>query len=96
MLQRILGIDIGSYSIKVAEIERSFRSFELVGFYEQPILHSPHSQAQEKTDPALKEGETRPPVMAAESVDYRKACGVLERVREIASAPAGPRNDAGR
>ena len=33
-------------------------------------------------------------VMAAESVDQGKARGVLERVREIASAPAGPRNDA--
>ncbi|MBI2066441.1 MAG: pilus assembly protein PilM [Deltaproteobacteria bacterium] len=38
MRQRILGIDVGGYSIKVAEIERSFRTFELVGFYEQPIL----------------------------------------------------------
>lgn len=37
MRERILGIDVGSYSIKVAEIERSLRSFELVGFYEQPI-----------------------------------------------------------
>lgn len=38
MPQRILGIDVGSYSIKVAEIERSFRSFQLVGFFEQPIV----------------------------------------------------------
>ncbi len=38
MPQRILGIDIGSYSIKVAEIERSFRSFQLVGFFEQPVV----------------------------------------------------------
>jgi len=37
MKQRLLGIDIGSYSIKVAEIERSFGSYELVGFYEQVI-----------------------------------------------------------
>jgi general secretion pathway protein L len=38
MPQRILGIDVGSHSIKVAEIERSFRSFQLVGFFEQPIV----------------------------------------------------------
>ena len=37
MPQRILGIDVGSYSIKIAEIERSFRTFQLVGFFEQPI-----------------------------------------------------------
>ena len=41
MPQRILGIDVGSYSIKVAEIERSFRSFDLIGFYEQPIGAAP-------------------------------------------------------
>lgn len=37
MPQKILGIDIGSYSIKVAEFERSLRHFSLVGFFEQPI-----------------------------------------------------------
>ncbi len=37
MRQRILGVDLGSYSVKVAEFERSLRSYELVGFYEQPI-----------------------------------------------------------
>lgn len=39
MPQTILGIDLGSYSIKVAEIERSFRNFQLVGFFEQPLLN---------------------------------------------------------
>lgn len=38
MPQKILGIDLGSYSIKVAEMERSFRTFSLVGFYEQPVV----------------------------------------------------------
>jgi general secretion pathway protein L len=38
MSQRILGIDIGSYSIKVAELERGYRDFHLIGFFEQPIL----------------------------------------------------------
>lgn len=40
MAEKILGIDRGSYSIKVAEIERHMGKFELVGFYEQPILIS--------------------------------------------------------
>lgn len=38
MPQTILGIDIGTYSIKIAEIERSLRKFQLVGFFEQPII----------------------------------------------------------
>ncbi len=38
MPQRILGIDIGSYSIKVAEIESTMKTFSLVGFFEQPIV----------------------------------------------------------
>ncbi|OGP13521.1 MAG: hypothetical protein A3I75_03195 [Deltaproteobacteria bacterium RIFCSPLOWO2_02_FULL_50_16] len=38
MPQTILGIDIGSYSVKIAEIERTFKGFELVGFYEHPLI----------------------------------------------------------
>lgn len=37
MPQTILGIDIGSYSVKIAQIERSFKSFEFVRFYERRI-----------------------------------------------------------
>ena len=40
MPHRILGIDIGSYSVKVAELSRSFKSFEFVGFYERRIAES--------------------------------------------------------
>ncbi len=40
MPQRLLGIDVGSYSVKIAELERSFRSFKLIGFFEQPIVTS--------------------------------------------------------
>lgn len=40
MSQLILGIDIGSYSIKVAEIERTVKEFHLVGFFEQPIVNA--------------------------------------------------------
>lgn len=38
MPQTILGIDVGSYSIKVAEIERQGRNFQLIGFFEQPVV----------------------------------------------------------
>lgn len=40
MPQRILGIDIGTYSIKIAELVRSFRTFEFVSFYERKIVES--------------------------------------------------------
>jgi general secretion pathway protein L len=40
MSQIILGIDVGSYSIKVAEIERTLKEFHLIGFFEQPIVNA--------------------------------------------------------
>jgi type IV pilus assembly protein PilM len=40
MSQLILGIDVGSYSIKVAEIERTVKAFHLVGFFEQPVVNA--------------------------------------------------------
>lgn len=40
MAQTIYGIDIGTYSIKIAEIERSLRSFDLVSFYEHPVVYN--------------------------------------------------------
>ncbi|MBI2981743.1 MAG: pilus assembly protein PilM [Deltaproteobacteria bacterium] len=39
-MQRVLGVDVGTYSIKVVEIERSFRDFKVVGFYEQRVSSS--------------------------------------------------------
>lgn len=36
-MQRIIGLDIGSYSIKAVEIVNSFQSYEIVGFYENVI-----------------------------------------------------------
>lgn len=40
MPHRILGIDIGSYSVKMAVIERSFRTFSFVEFYERVIQYN--------------------------------------------------------
>jgi len=37
MPQKIIGLDIGSHSIKAAELRRTFRGFELVGFHERAI-----------------------------------------------------------
>lgn len=40
MPQTLLGIDIGTYSIKIAEIERTFSTFEFVNFYERKIQYN--------------------------------------------------------
>ncbi|HBF13922.1 MAG TPA: hypothetical protein DDW49_11150 [Deltaproteobacteria bacterium] len=37
MAQTILGIDIGSYSVKVSQISRTLRDYELVRFVEHPL-----------------------------------------------------------
>jgi len=36
-MQKIIGLDIGSYSIKAVEIVNSFKSYEIVNFYENVI-----------------------------------------------------------
>ncbi len=38
MPQTILGIDAGSYSVKVVQVERGFGEFKVVGFFEIPLI----------------------------------------------------------
>lgn len=38
MAHKILGIDLGSYSVKIAEIAAGFRQSHLTGLYERPLL----------------------------------------------------------
>jgi len=54
MVQRILGIDLGSYSVKVAEVTRSFKAFEFVGFYERRIQYNELLSPEESTAIALQ------------------------------------------
>ncbi|PIR26390.1 MAG: hypothetical protein COX62_02210 [Deltaproteobacteria bacterium CG_4_10_14_0_2_um_filter_43_8] len=54
MPQIILGIDIGSYSVKIAEIERSFKSFEFVAFYERVIQYNDLLSPEESRAIALQ------------------------------------------
>lgn len=54
MPQRILGIDIGSYSVKAALVERSFRSFQFVGFYERRIQYNDLLSAEESIGIAIQ------------------------------------------
>jgi type IV pilus assembly protein PilM len=54
MAQIILGIDIGSYSIKVAEVRRSFSLFQFTNFYEQRIQYSEVLSPEESLSSALQ------------------------------------------
>ncbi len=54
MPQTILGIDIGSYSVKVAELSRSFKSFEFVAFYERRVTESELLSREESAALALQ------------------------------------------
>src|SRR3954468_4366951 len=38
-MQRVIGLDIGSYSIKAVEIVNKFKSYEIANFYENVIPH---------------------------------------------------------
>lgn len=54
MPQTILGIDIGSYSIKIAEIERSFKGFEFLRFYERKIQYNELLSPEESVSVTLQ------------------------------------------
>ncbi|MBI4126133.1 MAG: pilus assembly protein PilM, partial [Deltaproteobacteria bacterium] len=54
MPQRIVGIDVGSYSVKVAEVVRSFRTFEFVNFFERRIQYNELLAPEESTAIALQ------------------------------------------
>ncbi|MBI2346009.1 MAG: pilus assembly protein PilM [Deltaproteobacteria bacterium] len=54
MPQTILGIDIGSYSVKVAEMVRTFKRFSFVHFYERKIQYSEVLTREESLAAALQ------------------------------------------
>lgn len=51
--QTILGIDLGSYSVKVVELFRHSSDLELVGFYEEPLDLQSRASHQENVHQAL-------------------------------------------
>jgi type IV pilus assembly protein PilM len=53
MPQKIIGLDIGSHSIKAVQLRKTFRGFELIGFHEKVIP---------------REGETTPPDSVVEAL----------------------------
>ncbi len=54
MAQTIVGIDLGSYSVKVCQLERSLRDFELVAFHEQVVTQGTRLSREEAVATALK------------------------------------------
>ena len=54
MPQTILGIDVGSYSIKIAQLERSFKTFEFVNFYERKIQYNELLKPEESLSVTLQ------------------------------------------
>ena len=54
MPQKIIGIDVGTYSVKVAEVERSFKSFNFINFYERRIQYNELLSPEESVAIALQ------------------------------------------
>lgn len=54
MPSRIVGIDIGSYAVKIAVVERSFRSFALTEFYERRVQYNEVLSSEESRAIALQ------------------------------------------
>ena len=49
MATKIVGLDLGTHSVKVSELVTTFRNFELVGFGSEPV----EVEAEEAVTPAL-------------------------------------------
>ncbi len=55
MPKKIIGLDIGSYSIKAARLESSFSGFELEAFYEKPLPRESGPPSEEVITSTLRE-----------------------------------------
>lgn len=53
-MRTILGIDVGTYSVKVAEIQRTFKSFQFTNFYERRIQYNEVLTKEEAIAQALQ------------------------------------------
>ena len=54
MTQKIIGIDIGTYSVKIACLERNFKSFDFVRFFERKIQYNELLKPEESMSLALQ------------------------------------------
>lgn len=70
MATTILGIDLGSYAVKVARLEAGFRSLQLVGIYEQRV---PGADALTAEEAALELPPETPVLLEAAGDDKAEA-----------------------
>lgn len=82
MSQTIVGIDIGSYSVKVCRLERSLRDFELIAFHEQVLTQNPRLTHEESVAAALRtlfeKNEIPADIIAVSLPAHHMACRVLD------------------
>lgn len=82
MAQTILGIDLGSHSVKVCYLSRSLRDFELLGFYEQAVGTSTRLTPEEATAVALRsiieKNELKADIVSVGLPAHHLSCRVLE------------------
>lgn len=82
MKQKILGIDIGSYSVKIALLSRSLRHFELERYYEQTIVQGGRLSREEATASVLKnlveKNELVADVIAVSLPAHQVSCRVID------------------
>ena len=64
MAHKILGIDLGTYSVKVAEISAGFRTSQLTGLFERPLL-----PAVEGETPLARAARTAAELIADQKLD---------------------------
>jgi type IV pilus assembly protein PilM len=62
MAQTFLGIDLGSYSVKIAQLERGFGEFKLVNFFEVPLVAEEILTYQESASAALNKFISENPI----------------------------------
>lgn len=62
MAQTVLGIDLGSYSVKIAQVERGFGEFKLVNFFEVPLVAEEVLTYQEAASAALNKFISENPI----------------------------------
>ena len=72
MAHKILGIDLGAYSVKIAELEAGFRQAQLVGLYEKRLVEPREGESvieqQARTARELIEEENLEPEMVASTM----------------------------
>ena len=81
MASTILGIDLGSYAVKVARIEAGFRSAQLVGIFEARVP-GPDPVSPPVVDPSIaaaSEGAATPPASEGAASDAHDDASLLSR-----------------